>query len=63
MRKCIRCQSDMIENCSIKVERGGYGIEIVSGTKKLFAEKMGKPSIAVCPKCGEISLYIKDVGE
>ena len=26
MRKCLRCGTEMKENCTIKVEGGGYGI-------------------------------------
>lgn len=26
MRKCLRCGSEMKENCAIKVEGAGYGI-------------------------------------
>lgn len=29
MRKCIRCGSDMKENCAIKVEGAGYGIGFI----------------------------------
>ena len=59
MRKCIRCNSDMIENCDIKVEGAGYGI-ILSDSKKIFAERMGKPKVAICPSCGEISIYLEN---
>lgn len=57
MRKCIRCGTDMKENYGIKVQSGGYGIEITNGTK-IFSERIGKPQIAICPKCGELSIYI-----
>ena len=28
MRKCIRCNCDMIENYDVKVEGGAYGLKI-----------------------------------
>ena len=28
MRKCLRCGTEMKENCAIKVEGAGYGIVI-----------------------------------
>lgn len=58
MRKCIRCQTEMIENCDIKVEGALYGIVIAKG-ENIFSKRIGKPKIAVCPKCGEISIYIQ----
>lgn len=61
MRNCIRCGSEMKENCAIKVEGAGYGIVLSSDEKKLFGGRMGKPKVAICPKCGEVSIYIEDI--
>ena len=60
MRKCIRCQTEMIEHCDVKIEGGGNGIVLASGTK-VFANRLGMPKVAICPTCGEVSLYIEDV--
>lgn len=60
MRKCIRCGADMQENCAIKVEGGGYGIIVSVDERKLFGGRIGKPKVAICPKCGEVSIYIED---
>ena len=54
MRKCLRCGTEMKENCAIKVEGAGYG-------NKLFGGRIGKPKVAICPKCGEVSIYVEDV--
>lgn len=62
MRICRQCQSEMIEGFDVKVEGAGYGIKIAKGTG-IFAKRIEKPKVAVCPKCGEISLYIKNLGE
>ena len=59
MRICPQCQCEMIERFDVKVE-GGYGIKIAAGTG-IFADRIEKPKVAVCPKCGEISLYIENV--
>jgi hypothetical protein len=48
----------MKENCAIKVEGAGYGIVMSSDENKLFG---GKPKVAICPKCGEVSIYVEDV--
>lgn len=58
MRKCTRCQTVMMENYDIKVEGGAYGIVIANSDKKLFPKRIGKPKVAVCPNCGEISIYV-----
>jgi hypothetical protein len=55
----------MIENCSIKIEGGAYGIVMATDDKRLFANRIGKPKVAICPNCGEVSIYVentKDVG-
>ena len=28
MRKCLRCESEMLENLEIMVSNGGYGIDV-----------------------------------
>ena len=61
MRKCLRCGTEMKENCAIKVEGAGYGIVMSSDENKLFGGRIGKPKVAICPKCGEVSIYIEDV--
>lgn len=63
MRECIRCGSEMKENCAIKMEGTGYGIVMSSDKSKLFAGRIGRPKVTICPKCGEISIYIADVAK
>ncbi|MGI6317422.1 MAG: nucleic acid-binding protein [Firmicutes bacterium] len=60
MRKCYRCNIKMTEGFDLKVEGGAYGIKISDG-KGVFAKRIEKPKVAICPKCGEISLYIENV--
>lgn len=63
MRKCIRCGSEMKEDCAVKVEGAGYGIILSSDEAKLFGGRIGKPKVAICPKCGEVSIYLEDVSK
>ena len=49
MRKCIRCGSEMKEDCAVKVEGAGYGIILSSDEAKLFGGRIGKPKVAICP--------------
>jgi hypothetical protein len=50
----------MIEGFDVKVEGAGYGIKIAKGTG-IFAKRIEKPKVAICPKCGEISLYVENM--
>ena len=29
MRKCLRCENEMVENLEVMVSNGGYGIDLV----------------------------------
>lgn len=46
------------EDYQYKVDMQGYGIRIT--TKGVFGTTVEKPKVAVCPKCGEVSLYIEN---
>ena len=38
MRKCLRCETEMVENLDVKVEGGAYGIKITEiGRETFFA--------------------------
>jgi hypothetical protein len=50
----------MVEGFDVKVEGAGYGIKISKGTG-IFASRIEKPKVAICPKCGEISMYIENI--
>ncbi len=60
MRICKQCQDTMIEGFDIKIEGAGYGVKISKG-EGIFAKRLEKPKVAICPKCGEISLYIENI--
>ena len=62
MRECIRCGATMKENCGIK-ERGnmGYFIVLTDNKQKVIGGSLGAPAVAICPKCGEVSIYIDDL--
>lgn len=59
MRKCLRCGTEMVEHCAIKVEGAGYGIVLATDERKLFSPRIGNPKVAICPNCGELSLYME----
>jgi hypothetical protein len=47
----------MKEGFDISVEGSNWKLK-VRETTKVFAKTVDRPKIAICPKCGEISLYI-----
>ena len=59
MRKCLRCNAEMVEDLDVKVEGGAYGIKITQ--QGIFKDNLGKLQCSVCPKCGYTETYIKDV--
>lgn len=61
MRTCLRCGKEMNTNVDIKIDAHGYGIKVTE--KGVFGETIEKPKVAICPYCGEISLYIEDVSK
>lgn len=62
MKICPQCQTEMMEGFGIKVERAGYGITISKGTG-ILAKRLEKPKVAICPKCGEISMYVENLDD
>lgn len=61
MRKCLRCGAEMKESCDLRVQGAGYGLVLAKDENKLFGGRVGKPKVAICPRCGEISLYLDEV--
>lgn len=61
MRRCIRCNTAMIEGCGIKVKGAVYGIVLTDDAYKWWGGRIGEPKVAVCPSCGEVSIYLEDV--
>ena len=58
MRKCIRCEIEMVENYVVKVEGAAYGLKITK--PGIFKDNLGKVHAAVCPKCGYLEFYLED---
>jgi hypothetical protein len=61
MRKCIRCGAEMEEGCAIKVEGGAYGIVMSTNENALLKGRIGKSKVAICPNCGEVSIYVENI--
>ncbi|MBQ6848285.1 MAG: nucleic acid-binding protein [Clostridia bacterium] len=55
MRKCLRCNSEMIENIEIRTNEA-IGISV--GEKGIFKGSLGKLNASVCPECGYTETYL-----
>ena len=61
MRECIRCGEQMKEGCTIRVEGSATGIIMSTKENAMFSGRIGYPKVAICPKCGEVSIYVENV--
>lgn len=57
MRKCLRCESQMVEDMAVKVANGGVGIEVRE--PGMFKMPLEKIQCAVCPNCGYVETYVE----
>jgi len=57
VRKCIRCGADMVEDVAVRNEGYAYGLNVTTDSK-WFPRRISKVKAAVCPECGEVSLFI-----
>jgi rubrerythrin len=55
MRKCLRCDTVMVEDLAVMVTNG-YGIDVRE--KGMFKGSLSKIKCAVCPECGYTETYI-----
>ena len=56
MRKCLRCETAMVEDLVVMVTNGGYGVDVRE--KGMFKGALDKIKCAVCPECGYTETYI-----
>ena len=59
MRTCNRCNCQMVEGFAVRGYVRGEQVSIKT-SYKLFAKSLGLLSAAVCPNCGEVSMYLDD---
>ena len=58
MRKCLRCDEVMIVGYMLKTENLTAQASVVLGKGTgILSDTKGKIKSAVCPKCGEISIF------
>lgn len=60
MRKCLRCGTEMVEDCGVRQSDNACGI-VITDSERFFAKTVARLKAAVCPECGEVSLYIENM--
>ena len=61
MRKCLRCGTEMVEGWNVKEDGHKHEIIIDNGGKLRARRRTdGNSEAAVCPQCGEVSVYVDD---
>ena len=58
MRKCLRGNTEMVEDLDVKVEGGAYGLKVTQ--QGIFKDNLGKFKCAVCPECGYSEIYVAE---
>ncbi len=61
MRRCLRCDEEMIEDLDVKVEGKAYGLKVTQ--EGIFKDSLGKLKCAVCLKCGYTETYVKNLSK
>lgn len=57
MRNCIRCNTPMVEDLTIRPTDANA---LTIWNKGMFAGSLGKVVCAVCPNCGYVETYVAD---
>jgi ribosomal protein L28 len=50
----------MIDDCSVTVQGGMYGIKISQKGNGMFNKVSAIPKAAICPNCGNVIFYIDE---
>ena len=43
------------------VKGGAYGIVLTDNENKWWGGRIGEPKVAICPNCGEVSIYLENM--
>lgn len=56
MKKCLRCETVMVEGLSVCTNEG-FPLDV---GKSVFRGNLGRIKCAVCPECGYVETYVED---
>lgn len=57
MRKCLRCETEMVENLTLATADASC---VIVKEKGMFKGSLGKLNCAVCPNCGYVENYLEN---
>ncbi|MEA4967004.1 MAG: hypothetical protein VB048_02655 [Bacteroidaceae bacterium] len=66
MRKCLRCKTVMKDGYGLSISSlfaGVANVKLSDSTNAFSSKDLDKIQVAVCPNCGEISLYIENLSK
>ncbi|MCD7981220.1 MAG: hypothetical protein LUF32_02720 [Clostridiales bacterium] len=61
MRECLRCGAQMIDGGCLLDSADASQTSVSINRRKPMRSSLGNPTVAVCPRCGEVSVYIPDI--
>ena len=60
MRFCLRCQAKMIDSAYLNIPGKLFNVDVKTDRGSFSAFDRFPLKAAVCPSCGEVSIYIED---
>lgn len=63
MRKCLRCNEEMIEDLDLRIKGSGWNIVVAKKGTIFGSHPYTTIKLAVCPECGYTETYVEDTAE
>lgn len=60
MIRCLKCGAAIKENCTRKINAKGTEIALQTNEKD-DSKLIARARLAICPKCGEVNIYLIDI--
>lgn len=63
MRKCLRCNTEMVEGLDLKIKASGLKMCVAEKGTSLGSHPLSDIKLAVCPKCGYTESYVEETSK
>ena len=60
VRRCLRCNSEMVENLELKIKGAGLKLSVANKGTWLGSHSFTGIKVVLCPKWSYIELYVQD---